>query len=311
MPYLVEKVIVCKMSVEVSSEEHGYHQIDLESLRVLSLNQFMCHFELNEKIVEILESESITDVSMLLECDTYDLISITKLFSKDKDITIKDKIKFRQQMKLIIEKVEKQAQKKVDDSMTTQRILILSGNERDILSNIYCKLDKIGSHIKIIEEYINTTEKLGETRLMEIENYYNEIIELIKKRKNEMIEKYQETSNNKLGHYQEILTKWQDFEKLTQKEICLIEKNVFLNECNQSIDGDGASLRQCIVSQNGRQTKLKESLSKLNNYETRNHFDQIRLQQPAITFVKTPEFEVYSFCVFFVQGCVLLHRVTW
>lgn len=89
---------------------------------------------------------------MLLECDENDTVLITKEFNcVGKNISVGDKIKFRQTMKILISKASQKQQPKRQQNTIT---LNINGNEHEMLLKIYSKSDTTTQQIEPVQEYI-------------------------------------------------------------------------------------------------------------------------------------------------------------
>ena len=234
-------------------------QMDVSSLLSLSITDFLSQYNLDSKIEAELSIQGITSVEMLLECDVNDIIVVTKSF-ENKEIEIKDKIKFRSILKGIITQIENQvesdAHKKKLNNAGQSVVTTLTAKDHALLSQIYSKPEVIDPWKKLVNDNIESINKMHESNANEIENYFGELIELITKRKNDILNKNKKICQERIAPCNEIKSKLSDFESLTQNEIRSVENEI--NNCKISSE---------------RQKKLEKCLEKLNKFESDNKLD--------------------------------------
>ena len=207
------------MALETDEDDNGEveGQMNVKTLSQLSLDDFLNRFELNIEIKKALTEQGVETTELLLECDTTDIVSISKNFNKYKEISIQDKLTFRKIMKNIIEENEKQMELKNAAKKRNQNangnnsqlfqspMLILSNKEHELMSNIYSKLDNIDKNKKLMQNNINNINKISENNIIKINNYFNSLIKLLKQRQNELLSQHNNILNNKVNDYKNII----------------------------------------------------------------------------------------------------------
>ena len=258
---------------DINNSTNHERQLDIPSLLSLPITQFLSHFGLNDKIAPALADQEIVDVETLLECDISDIIELTKLFSNHKEISMKDKIKFRKTMKMVIEENEKQLKSSSKAKSKSMVVPVLSAVEHDIISTFYGQLDEVTIKIKKMQENINDVTKKSESNVRRINDYYDSLVKLIKNRKNDIMNEHNKIVQEKIGEYEKIITNLTDYETMIKKEITFVKDELLINDAKKTSNNKNKNknknddiLKQFVKVAG----KLRDSLEKIEKYGTEN-----------------------------------------